>query len=256
MGTLLSAISTAFDVVAAEEKAAREARYNSPSARGARSARSLKAAATVRARRAAEEAKEADRWGREPTGPVCGLFGIIPLPYGPHETTCVRPPHRHGDHENIDGDRWPTYDEEFDDMLTVTTRHLRVLLTGPQEKPALYVERDEDTGEPVRLGVQDERLVPHRDIIAQHEELIDGLGGPDHPDDVTEDALENLLPEYQTALDDILAADEISDGGCVLDGEVYPEHDYPAEGEGNECRRCGAEADHDGPDGVYDGEVR
>ncbi|MEW2068613.1 hypothetical protein [Streptomyces sp. NPDC007346] len=31
---------------------------------------------------------------------------------------------------------------------------------------------------------------------------------------------------------------------CVSpDGEVYPEHDYPPVGEGDECRRCGAEAD-------------
>ncbi|MFJ6438434.1 hypothetical protein [Streptomyces sp. NPDC091416] len=26
------------------------------------------------------------------------------------------------------------------------------------------------------------------------------------------------------------------------DGEAYPEHDYPQVREGNECRRCGAEA--------------
>lgn len=33
---------------------------------------------------------------------------------------------------------------------------------------------------------------------------------------------------------------------CVdSDGETYPEHDYPPTGEGNECRRCGAEADDD-----------
>lgn len=30
---------------------------------------------------------------------------------------------------------------------------------------------------------------------------------------------------------------------CVWDGEVWPEHDFPPPGEGNECRRCGAEAD-------------
>lgn len=29
------------------------------------------------------------------------------------------------------------------------------------------------------------------------------------------------------------------------DSETYPEHDYPPVGEGNECRRCGAEADDD-----------
>ncbi|WP_065966642.1 hypothetical protein [Streptomyces sparsogenes] len=33
--------------------------------------------------------------------------------------------------------------------------------------------------------------------------------------------------------------DECVDG----DGRPYPEHDYPPVGEGNECRRCGAEAD-------------
>jgi hypothetical protein len=29
------------------------------------------------------------------------------------------------------------------------------------------------------------------------------------------------------------------------DSETYPEHDYPPVGEGNECRRCGDEADDD-----------
>lgn len=28
------------------------------------------------------------------------------------------------------------------------------------------------------------------------------------------------------------------------DGQQYPEHDYPPVDAGNECRRCGAEADH------------
>jgi hypothetical protein len=33
---------------------------------------------------------------------------------------------------------------------------------------------------------------------------------------------------------------------CVdADGVVFPEHDYPPVGDGNECRRCGAEADDD-----------
>jgi hypothetical protein len=37
---------------------------------------------------------------------------------------------------------------------------------------------------------------------------------------------------------------EISDDDCVDgDGEVWPEHDYPPVDEGNECRRCGAEAE-------------
>lgn len=34
------------------------------------------------------------------------------------------------------------------------------------------------------------------------------------------------------------------DDVCVdTDGEPWPEHDFPPEGHGNECRRCGAEAD-------------
>lgn len=37
---------------------------------------------------------------------------------------------------------------------------------------------------------------------------------------------------------------EISDDECVdSDGQVWPEHDYPPQRHGNECYRCGAEAD-------------
>lgn len=39
--------------------------------------------------------------------------------------------------------------------------------------------------------------------------------------------------------------DEFDPSACVYDGVTYPEHDYPPIGEGNECRRCGAEADED-----------
>lgn len=35
---------------------------------------------------------------------------------------------------------------------------------------------------------------------------------------------------------------------------VHPEHDFPPGA--YECRRCGAETDDDGPDGIYDGEIR
>lgn len=34
----------------------------------------------------------------------------------------------------------------------------------------------------------------------------------------------------------------ITDTDCVFHGQVYPEHDFTY---GNECRRCGAEADDD-----------
>ena len=35
-----------------------------------------------------------------------------------------------------------------------------------------------------------------------------------------------------------------ADDACVnAEGEEYPEHDFPPEEQGNECRRCGAEAD-------------
>lgn len=176
MGALFASLGAALDVLAAQEREAREARFNAPEARAARSARSRKAAATVRARRAAEEAVEAERWEREPTGPVCDAFGII---LQAQETNCARPPHRRGDHEDTSGNRWPTYDEEFDDMLTVTTTHLRNLLDGPSENPVLYVARDEDTGEPVRLDVWDEALVHHGDIVARRHELNEVLGAVD-----------------------------------------------------------------------------
>jgi hypothetical protein len=36
----------------------------------------------------------------------------------------------------------------------------------------------------------------------------------------------------------------IEDDECVdAEGNLWPEHDYPPSGHGNECRRCGAEAD-------------
>ncbi|MFD8648681.1 hypothetical protein [Streptomyces mirabilis] len=257
MSQLFASISAAFDAVAAEAEAERLARYNSPEARAARSARSQKAAATLRARRAAAALLEAEREAREPVGPACGLFGIIPLPHGPHETTCVRPPHRHGDHENIDGDQWPTYDEEFDDMLKVTTTHLRELLDSRAIDPVLYIARDEDTGEQVRLEVGPDAYAPNDDIIGHRHELVDGLGGPNHPDGVTEDALENQVEGWQNVLAVTVERDLMTIDTCVDGkGDDYPEHDFPDE-EGSECRRCGAEAeDGDGPDGIYDGEVR
>lgn len=86
-------------------------------------------------------------------------------------------------------------------MLTVTTDNLRELLNGPSDNPVLYVARDEDTGEPVRLEVWDEALVPHGDIVTRKHELVDALGGPDHPDGVTQDALEHLLEGYQAEVD-------------------------------------------------------
>jgi hypothetical protein len=272
-------------VVQEKLRADKEARYNSPEAKRARSERSRKAAATVRARRETQERLEADMEAREPNGPVCGAFGIIPIPSGPHETTCARPPHRHGDHENVDGDRWPSYEGEYDEMLIITTTHLRQLLNGTQEEPVLFVSRDGDTGEPVGLDVWAGALVPHGDVVVRQHDLVDALGGPDHPDEVTDEALEPLLEGYQAEVDAMeekatnqprllscgLCFEEDGEevhphpecpigapaDACVSDGVVHPEHDYPPEGEGNECRRCGAEAeDITEPDGVYNGEIR
>lgn len=40
--------------------------------------------------------------------------------------------------------------------------------------------------------------------------------------------------------------EELPEDACMdANGTMYPEHDYPPEGEGNECRRCGAEVDED-----------
>lgn len=215
--------------------------------------------------------------------PVCDAMGII---LQAQETYCARRPHRHGDHENAAGDSWPSFEGEYDEMLKMTTDNLRALLADVGEKPVLYVARDEDTGEPVRLQVWVEAYVPDGDIVVRKHELVDALGGPGHPDGVTDDALEHLLEGFQAEVDAMeeAAASEPAkprllscglcyeengeevhphpecpigapDDACILDGTVYPEHDFPAEGEGDECRRCGAEVSEE-PDGVYDGEIR
>ena len=41
--------------------------------------------------------------------------------------------------------------------------------------------------------------------------------------------------------------DDVAPDDCVADGVVYPEHDYPPVGYGNECSRCGAECDDEAP---------
>lgn len=41
----------------------------------------------------------------------------------------------------------------------------------------------------------------------------------------------------------VAEGETVGDDICLdRDGEPWPEHDYPPEGHGNECRRCGAEA--------------
>lgn len=146
--------------------------------------------------------------------PVCGALGFLRA----QEVWCVRPPHRHGDHQNEAGDRWPSYEGENDTMLVVSTNDLRSLLSAQHEDPVLYVARDEDTGKPVRLDVWAEALAPHGDVIVRQHELVDALGGPDHPDGVTEDALENLLEGYQAEVDEKEEAAREPDG--VYDGEI------------------------------------
>lgn len=233
------ATSTQDAADALEERAAADAYRRAinapPSAAVCAAIRDRLASGTV-PRRAVR--REAARWDEEPTGPACGAMGII---LQAQEAFCVRPPHRSGDHEDYSGNIWPTFDEEYEDMLTITTADLRALLDGPSEKPVLYVARDEETGEAVSLEVWAEALVDHADIVAHRHELEDALGGPDHPDGVTEDALENLLEGYQNIIGTI-TDDETPDYECVDgSGDIHPEHDYPAEGQGYECRRCGAE---------------
>ncbi|MFI0967124.1 hypothetical protein ACH4S8_37920 [Streptomyces sp. NPDC021080] len=223
MSIMFAALSAVFDEVAAAKAEAKAAHFNSPAARAARSARSQKAAATMRARREAQRAQEElenELEARRAVGPVCDAFGIIPLPSGPHETNCARSPHLHGDHEDIDGNAWPSYEGEFDEMLTLTTDDLRQLLASQALEPVLYIVRDEDTGEAIRVEVGPQAYAPHDDIVGHRHELVDDLGGPDHPDGVTKDALEHLVEGWQNALEDVL------------------------------------QAEGDGPDGVYNGEVR
>jgi hypothetical protein len=145
--------------------------------------------------------------------PACGAMGFLQA----QEVWCARSPHKHGDHQNEAGYRWPSYEGEFDEMLTVTTANLRELLASPAQDPVLYVARDENTGEPVRLEVWAEAYVPNADIMVRQHELVDALGGPNHPDGVTEDALEHLLEGYQAEID---AMEEASEPDGVYDGEI------------------------------------
>lgn len=244
---LLRVVSDGLDEMAQAAREEKERRYNSPEAKAKRSERSRKAAATVRARREAEEQLEAERQARVTKGPVCGAFGVI---LQAQETECIRPPHKHGDHEDIDGNSWPSYEGEYDEMLKVTTGDLRKLLASQAEQPVLYVACDEETGEPVRLEVGAELGAHRDDIVVRQRELKDVVGAVDDDEE-----LEGLLEEYQakvTELEEAYAPDD----ACVAEGTVYPEHDFPPQDEGNECRRCGAEADYPEPDGVYNGETR
>lgn len=80
----------------------------------------------------------------------------------------------------------------------VTTGHLRELLASPGERPVLYVN---DEGS---LEVWVEAYVPTRQIAARRSELVDDLGGPDHPDGPpTEGDLEELIPGIQATVDEI-----------------------------------------------------
>lgn len=136
--------------------------------------------------------------------PVCGAI-------------CVRRPHRHGDHENAAGDRWPSYEGENTEMLTLTTDDMRGLLASQVTEPVLYVARDETTGEPVRLEVGPQAYAPDGDIVIRQHELVYALGGPNHPDGVTQDALEHLIEFFQAEID---AMEEAAEPDGIYNGEV------------------------------------
>lgn len=82
--------------------------------------------------------------------------------------------------------------------MEIRTGDLRELLDSPSENPVLYVERDEESGGPVRLSVWDEALVHHGDVVLRRHELTDvvGLGEVGEMDD--------LLPDFQEMVDEIL----------------------------------------------------
>jgi hypothetical protein len=90
-------------------------------------------------------------------------------------------------------------EEEFEDMLKVTTADLRKLLDDTSETPVLYVARDVDPGEPVRLEVWDDAYVPYADVVVRRHELKDAAGAVDKDDD-----LDDLLPGYQGVVEEIL----------------------------------------------------
>lgn len=61
-----------------------------------------------------------------------------------------------------------------------------------------------------------------------------------------------MNPNIPAHMVDAAQAYPLGDDECMdKDGEVYPDHDFPPVGWGNECRRCGAEAD-DEDDQAYE----
>lgn len=86
----------------------------------------------------------------------------------------------------------------MDANTTVTTGHLRDLLTSEGERPVLYIDENGN------LDVWVEAYVPTRQVAARRSELVDDLGGPDHPDGPpSEGDLEELIPGIQATVDEI-----------------------------------------------------
>lgn len=55
-----------------------------------------------------------------------------------------------------------------------------------------------------------------------------------------------MNPNIPAHMVDAEQAYPVGDDECMdADGEVWPEHDFPPEGQGDECRRCNAQADGD-----------
>ena len=103
-------------------------------------------------------------------------------------------------------------------MLTLTTDDLRGLLASEATEPVLYVARDETTGEPVQLEVGPKaHAAQENDIVVRKHELVYALGGPDHPDGVTQDALEHLIGYFQAEID---AMEEAAEPDGIYNGEV------------------------------------
>jgi hypothetical protein len=82
----------------------------------------------------------------------------------------------------------------------------RLAASQAGHRAVLYVECDEDTGEPIGVDVWVDAYVSQREVIATRTEVEDALLSPDSLtlDDVSDEAIEDYLPDLQAVVDEIV----------------------------------------------------
>lgn len=80
----------------------------------------------------------------------------------------------------------------------ITAADIRELLNSPAEQPVLYIQLDENDGNPGDLAVWAAALVQHHTVVLTREDAQDLLG--DTPD---ADTITDCLPQIQEEVDAI-----------------------------------------------------